>query len=165
MTNKTNYFSHCKSIEEIKKTYHKLIQENHPDHGGSHEIMVEINLQYEAQKGRKFTATNNETHKTYEQTFDPFDGFREIINKLINLPNITIELCGTWLWISGETKPHKDLFKELNFTYSGKKFAWYLKPGTYRKKSKRELSMEEIRSLYGSNRVQREEQEQRQAIA
>jgi len=166
-----NYFSDCQTIEEIKKQYRKLAQQFHPDHNrtgtDTNQIMAEINSQYEKYRFVKFTSVNHETNKTYEQTFDPFDGYRELIDQLINIPNITIELCGSWLWITGETKPHKDILKELNFTFSGKKLAWYWKPGTYRKKSKRELTIEEIRNLYGSNRVQREDQqtEQRQAIA
>jgi len=165
-----NYFKDCQSIEEIKKRYRELAKKYHPDHNrdtDTNKIMAEINLQYEQQKGRKFTSVNHETGKEYTTNFDPFDGYREIISKLINIPNIVIELCGSWLWITGETKPHKDILKELNFTFSGKKCAWYWKPGTYRKKSKKELTIEEIRNLYGSNRVQREdrEQEQRQAIA
>jgi hypothetical protein len=166
---KTNYFENCQTIEEIKKRYRELAIKCHPDNGGDNETMKEINLQYEQQKGRKFTATNHETKQTYEQTFDPFDGYREIINKLINLQGITIELCGTWLWITGDTKPHKDTLKELGFTFSGKKIAWYWKPGEkkYRKKSKRELNLDEIRNLYGSETVNRTEQEKekRQAIA
>ena len=165
-----NYFKDCKSIEEIKKLYRKLAQQFHPDHGGDEETMKQINLQYEQQKGRKFTATNHETNKTYEQTFDPFDGYRELIDALLNIPGITIELCGCWLWVGGVKKEDKEkqtILKELKFTYSAKKNMWYWKPGTYRKKSKKELTIEEIRNLYGSNRVQREEQqtEQRQAIA
>jgi hypothetical protein len=163
-----NYFSDCTTIEQIKKRYRELAQKFHPDHGGTNEQMTIINLQYEQQKGRKFTATNHETGKTYEQTFDPFDGYREIIDRLINLQGITIELCGTWLWITGETKQHKDILKELNLKFSGKKCAWYWKPGkAYRKKSKKELTIEEIRNLYGSEKVNRTEQEkeQRQAIA
>jgi hypothetical protein len=169
----TNYFKDCQSIEEIKKQYRKLVQQFHPDHNretDTNKIMAEINLQYEQQKGRKFTATNHETGKTYEQNFDPFDGYREIINKLINLSGITIELCGTWLWVTGVKKEDKEkqvILKELKFTFSGKKCAWYWKPGDnkYRKKSKKELSLDEIRNLYGSEKVNKEEQEQRQAIA
>lgn len=171
--NKLNYFSDCHSIEQIKKRYRELAKKYHPDHNkdtNTNKIMAEINLQYEQQKGRTFTSVNHETGKTYEQNFDPFDGYRELIDALLKIPSITIELCGTWLWVTGVKKEDKEkqaILKELKFTYSSKKIAWYWKPGTYRKKSKRELTIEEIRNLYGSNRVQREdrEQEQRQAIA
>ena len=168
--NRINYFQNCLTIEQIKKRYRELAQKFHPDHNkeiDTNEIMKQINLQYEQFKGKKFTSTNYETKKQYEQTFDPFDGYRELINAVINIPNITIELCGTWLWITGETKPYKDYLKELGFSFSGKKIAWYWKPGDkkYRKKSKKELNLDEIRNLYGSNRVNREEQEQQQAIS
>lgn len=173
MTTKINYFSDCSTIEQIKKRYRELAKKYHPDHNpntDTNKIMAIINLQYEQQKGRKFTSTNHETNKEYTQEFDPFDGYRELIDALLKIPGITIELCGTWLWVTGVKKEDKEkqaILKELKFTFSGKKCAWYWKPGTYRKKSKRELTIEEIRNLYGSNRVQREdqEQEQRQAIA
>jgi hypothetical protein len=162
----TNYFQNCQTIEQIKKQYRILAQTYHPDHGGDEQIMKEINLQYEAFCNKKFTGVNHETGETYEQNFDPFDGYREIIDRLINLTGIQIELCGTWLWVTGETKQHKDTLKELNLKFSGKKCAWYWKPGkAYRKKSKRELTIEEIRNLYGSEMVNRDEREQRQAIA
>ena len=68
---------------------------------------------------------------------------------------------------NGGNKTYKDYLKELGFSFSGKKIAWYWKPGDkkYRKKSKKELNLDEIRNLYGSNRVNREEQEQQQAIS
>ena len=169
----TNYFKDCHSIEQIKKRYRELAQKFHPDHNkeiDTNKIMAEINLQYEQFKNQKFTSTNHETGKTYEQTFDPFDGYRELIDALLKIPGITIELCGTWLWITGVKKEDKEkqaILKELGFTFAFKKSAWYWKPGDkkYRKKSKKELNLDEIRNLYGSNRVNREEQEQRQAIA
>lgn len=168
--NKINYFEGCSTIEQIKKRYRELAQKYHPDHNkdtDTNKIMAQINLQYEQFRNVKFTGINHETGKEYEQSFDVFDGYRELIDKLINLSGITIELCGSWLWITGDTKQHKETLKELNFSFSGKKCAWYWKPGTYRKKSKKELNLDEIRNLYGSNRVQREDQqtEQRQAIA
>ena len=173
MTTKINYFSDCSTIEQIKKRYRELAQKFHPDHGGTNEEMTIINLQYEQQKGRTFTSVNHETGKTYEQNFDPFDGYRELIDALLKIPGITIELCGTWLWITGVKKEDKEkqaILKELKFTFSGKKCAWYWKPGDkkYRKKSKKELNLDEIRNLYGSEKVNnnsKQDQEQRQAIA
>lgn len=171
MGTKTNYFADCKTIEEIKKRYRQLAQQFHPDHNrtgtDTNSIMADINSQYEKFRYMKFTATNHETKKEYTQEFNPFDGYREIIDKLINLSGITIELCGSWLWITGvkkEDKEKQSILKELKFTYSSPKNAWYWKPGTYRKKSKRELNLEEIRNLYGSARVQREEQQQAIAV-
>lgn len=167
-----NYFSDCHSIEQIKTRYRELAQKFHPDHaGGSNEIMKEINLQYEQQKGRKFTGVNHETKKTYEQTFDPFDGYREIITALINISGIEIELIGTWLWVTGVKKEDKEkqaILKELGFKFSGKKLAWYYHSGQYRKKSKKNLSIDEIRNMYGSEKVNRDqdkEKENKQAIA
>lgn len=29
------YFTNCKSLEELRKEYKKLVKENHPDNGGS----------------------------------------------------------------------------------------------------------------------------------
>ena len=167
MKTKLNYFQDCQTIEQIKKRYRELAQKFHPDHaGGDGEIMKEINLQYEQFKGMTFTATNHETGKEYSSTFDPFDGYREIINAIINIPNITIELIGTWLWITGDTKPHKETLKELGFKFSGKKLAWYYHAGTYRKKSKKNLTIDEIRNMYGSEKVnQDKEKENKQAIA
>jgi len=175
MATKTNYFQNCTTIEEIKKQYRKLAQQFHPDHNrtgtDTNSIMADINSQYEKFRYMKFTATNHETKKEYTQEFDPFDGYREIINNLLNIQNITIELCGTWLWITGVTKEDKEkqtILKDLGFTFAFKKSAWYWKPGDkkYRKKSKKELNLDEIRNLYGSATVNnRQEQEQRQAIA
>ena len=28
------YFTNCKSLEELRKEYKKLVKENHPDNGG-----------------------------------------------------------------------------------------------------------------------------------
>lgn len=29
--------------------------------------------------------------------------------------NLSIEVCGSWIWVSGDTKPHAKLLKELGF--------------------------------------------------
>ena len=62
-----------------------------------------------------------------------------------------MELCGSWLWIGGETKTHKDELKALGCRWSQKKGLWYWRheeDGHRWYKGKK--SMEEIRSKYGS---------------
>lgn len=46
------YFTNCKSLEELRKEYKKLVKENHPDNGGSEDAIKVINVEYE-------TALNN----------------------------------------------------------------------------------------------------------
>jgi curved DNA-binding protein CbpA len=41
------YFSHCKTIEEVKAPYKELAKKNHPDRGGDTEIMQRINTEYD----------------------------------------------------------------------------------------------------------------------
>ena len=40
------YFDHLTRLAEIKKEYHRLTKENHPDVGGDTATMQEINKQY-----------------------------------------------------------------------------------------------------------------------
>lgn len=42
------YFKNVKSFEELKEQFKKLARQNHPDAGGSVEIMQEINCEYDA---------------------------------------------------------------------------------------------------------------------
>ena len=37
-----------------------------------------------------------------------------IIEQLLNYPDMLIEVCGSWIWVSGNTKEHKDILKALN---------------------------------------------------
>lgn len=51
----------------------------------------------------------------------------EAINAIIGL-NLTIEMRGTWVWVTGDTKPQKEALKAAGYKWSPKKVAWYLKP-------------------------------------
>lgn len=76
----------------------------------------------------------------------------EITNTLLPL-GLRCELCGCWLWISGDTKPHKNTIKDLGCRWSPNKSMWYWRPAdhrvVYRRKGK-ERDMMEIRAKYGS---------------
>lgn len=110
------YFKNLETMEEVKKQYRKLAMKFHPDRGGNEEIFKEINNEYE--EAIEY-AKQNELNKTKTKKEEDFiknqyrnsSNFRSTINKLIQLVNINIEICGTWLYITGNTYPVKEYLK------------------------------------------------------
>lgn len=49
------------------------------------------------------------------------------------------------------------MLKELKFRYAHKKQAWYYHTEPYRKRSKRELTLDEIRDMFGSEKYNQSE--------
>ncbi|MFQ5861498.1 MAG: hypothetical protein ACE5IC_00060 [Candidatus Brocadiales bacterium] len=87
---------------------------------------------------------------------------QELIPLVTKLPSIHVELCGSWLWITGETFPIKAELKALGFKWSKKKSAWYYHNGRYRKKSRHPWSLDKIRTRFGS--VEYLEQEEKATV-
>lgn len=160
---KTQYFINCTTLEELKKQYRKLAFTYHPDTGhGNEPIMKIINVEYE--KLFKYITDNASTEQTAQNTKHGHginDGYREIINSIIHLPGIIIEICGSWVWITGQTKQYKDILKSNGYYWAAKKLSWYWRPAeqkcTFNKKSR---SMDYIRTKYGSESVQTQEYKQ-----
>ncbi len=141
------YFKNCKTIEELKKEYKKQAFANHPDRGGDAEVMKMINNEYEeALNILKATSTNKQDKSNTEQAAD----FIHIIDSIINLEGLKIEIVGSWIWVTGDTKTHKEILKATGFYYASKKKAWYFKPSDYKGRSHKNYSLEEIKSKYGS---------------
>jgi len=127
------YLKSATNLQELKKLYFTLSKKHHPDiTGGNLQIMQQINNEYDYLK----TILKNATPKTeqeknqYKENVHTMDAFRDILNKLLRYPRITIEIIGSWLWISGSgTFSIKDdiLYSELKCKYSKsqKKFYWY----------------------------------------
>jgi hypothetical protein len=150
---KTNFFANCKTLEELKKEYKRLAMLHHPDRGGNLETMQAVNNEYD----ELFPLLKNRHNKDNpkNQTTEDINMYKDIINELIKYNNITIELCGTWLYVYGEgTKAIKNTIKGMGFWWASKKSMWYLKPEGYITKGHKSWSMDAIRETYGSNKLE-----------
>lgn len=99
---------------------------------------------------------NNRAENAKKQNTETPEGFRDIINILIKLDGLEIEICGTWLWLSGNTYIYRDIIKELNFRWNKgkKKWCFYNDISINNKDVKRSKTMEQIRAKYGSEVIE-----------
>jgi hypothetical protein len=141
------YFKFCKTLEEVKALYKKLAMKHHPDRGGETRVMQAVNAEYESIRKNPFFKFD--TRK--EESQRDFVEFPDIINKIISYKDITIELCGNWIWLSGATYEYKDVLKEIGFLFAGEKKLWYWRPHDYKSANRKPITIDAIRSKYGSD--------------
>jgi hypothetical protein len=70
------------------------------------------------------------------------------------LQGITIELIGNWIWLSGNTYPHRQQLKQTGFFFAPKKVMWYYRPPDYKSANKSPKTIEYIRNKYGSDVIE-----------
>lgn len=75
---------------------------------------------------------------------------REKLNAVLSLEGIEIELCGTWLWITGETMAVKENIKLAGFFWAKQKKAWYWRSPEERSYNRKSFTIDEIRQKHGS---------------
>lgn len=144
------YFENVKTLEDLKKQYRRLAMKFHPDMGGSTEIMQQINAEHD----RLFEVLkekHNASADEYHQTTETPEEFRAIIEFLLKLDGVIGELCGSWIWCSGNTKAHKEELKAAGCRWSSTKKLWswhYAEDG--QRWHKGTQTMAQIRSKYGS---------------
>ena len=132
-------FQDIEGINEAKKIYKTLAKNLHPDIGGSEEDFKILNEIY----------NNLIEHKIYFSNSSKIDiELEKIISLILHFENISIELVGSWIWVSGDTKEIKDKLKELGFKWASKKKMWFY--GEMKKRNHKEQSLEDIKAKYGS---------------
>jgi hypothetical protein len=139
------------TVEEIKVNYKKLAMKHHPDLGGDLETMKLLNNAYETAlkncDGQTTKDDQGEHTYKYNQEIEKalMDKIMELLS--LNLQGIEIDLIGTWIWITGDTKPVKDQLKEAECKWHGKRGCWYFKIGNYYRRSSE--SLETLAEKYG----------------
>ena len=146
------WFTGIKTIEELRRKYRELLKKYHPDNsGGSVEITQEINTEYDRLFAilSKEETTDNQSY-TYNKD-EENKAFKEVLSKVINI-NADVEIIGLWVWIHGGYE-YRELLKSIGFKYAPKKKCWCWHYGEYHRHSKGEVSLDDIRAKYGSQKV------------
>lgn len=133
--------NHCKTLEELKKEYRRLTKVYHPDCGGDAESMKQLNLEFEKMYSKLSGAENaTEAAAAYEA----------VMESLLKLDGIIIEVCGSWLWISGNTYQHREELKAAGCRWASNKKLWYWRSPENTSNTHKAVSMDKIREKYGS---------------
>lgn len=148
------YFENVKTAEELKKRFREIAKKLHPDCGGDAEEFKRMRQEYsDAWERVKNHHVNSEGEHYEKETEEAPEEFMDIISKFIHLEDLTVEVIGSWIWVTGNTQEHREELKAAGLKYAGNKKAWYFHFGVYRKRSKRRFTMEDLREEYGSTEV------------
>lgn len=162
------YFKNVETLEELRKQYKELLKKYHPDNpNGSTEATQEVNAEYDnlfkvlkdrhEHKTEQASDTDDKTdYNNMKYDFSEDEKLREVLQSIITLQNINIEIVGCWIWVDGNTYEHKGTLKALGFKWAKEKKKWYFHTEAFRKRSKKKLSMNDIRNYYGNTEVQTE---------
>lgn len=148
------WFHNINTLDELRSEYRRLAMLHHPDKGGSTSDMQEINNEYDLLS--KTLINNNPTFSDGRRSWEHFvsDEIRTKLMEIIFLEDVLIEIIGSWIWITGNTRAVKDDLKQKGFKFSPNKLAWYWQYGDYRKRNGKQFSLDEIRSMWGSEEVE-----------
>ena len=154
----STWFKYCQSLEEAKVIYRNLAKENHPDLGGDTRTMQAINAEYarfqsqfaytsERTRQQAAHAEGKKTAADYHNLDDVIEALRVKVEAALNL-GLDVEVCGLWVWVSGDTRPHKEELKAAGFKWAPDKAMWFY-PGVP-SFNRQKRSMDEIRNMHGS---------------
>jgi len=142
------------TFEEIKSAYRKACKHYHPDiNPAGEEMMKVINNAFEALQNYQYSEETD-----HEEELEYGTRLNKALNAILHM-GLSLEVCGAWIWVTGNTFSHKDKLKEHGFKFAPQKKAWYFRPNKYRSKSRGNWSLEEIREKHGSQHIRSKTQQ------
>jgi len=153
-----NYFQGLKTVSEVKSEYRKLAKANHPDIGGVTAVMQAINAAYHAVLARLDGQVNfgsDGKEHTYRYSREVEQEVIDKVSELLKIPGVEVEIIGTWVWVSGDTKPVKEQLKEAGCSWHSKRLMWYWRRFTYRRKFSG-MDIDDMRKMYGNQRFEKD---------
>lgn len=155
------------TIQDVRSHFREYCIEFHPDkHLENKELWTNkfqamyteyekfliIFIPSENEKERKEKGDNA---KAYD--LDSEGDLANTIADLMKYAGLIIEICGSWLWLTGNTYSIKDDIKNLGFRWQGKKQSWYFAGYEFEPHRAKTMTMEHIRNKYGSKTIETEE--------
>ena len=135
--------------KEAKAAFRVAAMKYHPDRNpAGAEMMKIVNEAYDVLKGYTGEIPANEGGSGQDYP----EAVNCALNVVVGLEGVEIEVCGAWVWVSGQTYKHKAVFKEAGYKYASKKKSWYFRPDDWHSSSRGSYSMEDIRGKYGSSK-------------
>jgi len=148
------YFNEITTIIEMRAQFRQWCLKLHPDKGGDPEEFKAMKDEYDSiikrmslNEALSAKSENRRTAYTYEREKQVMNA----IERFMRIPGIIVELCGSWLWLSGNTFPVHDRIKAEGAKFSSSKKKWYYSPYMSERKPKKSMySMQKIREKFGS---------------
>jgi hypothetical protein len=145
--------------EAIKTAYRKACIKYHPDRNPAGlEMMKAVNIAYQFLHDIDYNGAERPINEDVNTDFG--EELNAAINAVVNLAGITIEVCGAWVWLTGNTKLHKNALKKAGYWWAKQKQAWYFRPSDYKSRNKGDWDLEKIRDTYGSMAVDKKTRHQ-----
>lgn len=149
------WFSKCIYAEDGKKLYKDLSKKYHPDNGWVGDELKEITSEF-----REWWKTHKDKHKQDGTQEDKqgkqkdinIDAFIDIINALSVIPDIEIDIVGSWLWLRGNTYHYRNEIKAVGCRWSSKHKMWYWTTDPYIKKHSNK-KYEDLKNIYGCETI------------
>jgi len=150
------YFTSNMTADAVKARYRDLAKTYHPDLNPATKdectrIMADINSEYEIAVKLAYRAESGDKYSVSVE--NAIVDLAPIISEIVVLEGIEIEVCGSWIWVGGDTKPVRHVLMDLGFKFSGPKVKWYYASGI-KGKRRGHYNMDQIRAKYGSEKVQ-----------
>ena len=82
------------------------------------------------------------------------DSIQQAIEMLREVDGITIDKCGKWLWIDGDTMSVRTELKAIGCRWDPKKGLWYWRDESQKRTRRfRSTPMDRIRMLHGDEKI------------